>query len=558
MRALWILPVSLLLLFVLAGCQPRSGADADATPGPRLPSDIPVDALPVSVAAHYFGRQWPKNFIAGFRREHVADDFRQLRADGFDTVVLLVAWGDFQPVTNPCCSYDERAFERLNFLLERAAEADLKVMLRLGYAWSFHPQSGDVGERQQQLMNDPATRAAYEAFIARVGKEVADHPHVVLGFMSWEDQWLQRVDAIASADYQQFLATLPADAARPTALPDPVKHAALFHAYWDWLALEKLYRPGLDHFPRLSYEARVDREPRFGPGPSGERAVVEWISHEGMTRLPPDQPLTIYWAPFWGALNQGEQLEASRSLALLEALLKETGRGGDRPLFIDQFNFVDNTPGHEHNAVLKPDEIAGFLHQSVCLMKSHGVRGYGIWTARDYAESSIHNPSFGYGLEGWELTTAAGLPHAALQALNSGDFQLRMTPGDQLSQRVTKGRGRVPTGADALADRVCVEADVASVGSLVVTAGGAPVALAFDATGIQRRCGPIEAAPTEEGLTFSLSLADGDLGLRDVQLFDHVQFGGLYDLDGRPGPLLGGVQRMNRDFLRDPAPTRCE
>ena len=31
--------------------------------------------MPSLIAAHYFGRQWPKNVINGFRREHVAADF---------------------------------------------------------------------------------------------------------------------------------------------------------------------------------------------------------------------------------------------------------------------------------------------------------------------------------------------------------------------------------------------------------------------------------------------------------------------------------------------------
>jgi len=49
----------------------------------------------------------------------------------------------------------------------------------------------------------------------------------------------------------------------------------------------------------------------------------------------------------------------------------------------------------------------------------------------------------------------------------------------------------------------------------------------------------------------------GDIALRSLQLFDHVQYGGLYDADGRPGPLLQAMRTMNRDFLAQPAPARC-
>ena len=62
-------------------------------------------------------------------------------------------------------------------------------------------------------------------------------------------------------------------------------------------------------------------------------------------------------------------------------------------------------------------------------------------------------------------------------------------------------------------------------------------------------------ATLHEGLTFSVQLRGGVLALREVMIFDHVQYGGLYDLEGRPGPLREPVRRMNRDFRSEPA--RC-
>ena len=546
----------------LVACSPDAGREAATPPAANAPESVPAAtpsaALQGRVGTHYFGRQWPKNFIAGFRREHVAEDFARLRADGFDSVVLLVSWGDFQPGMLPCCTWDERAFERLHFLLDRADEAGLKVMLRLGYAWFFHPGAGDVGDRQHRLVNDPEVRASYQRFLERLSGELADQPHVVLGFMSWEDQWLRRVDETARADYLEYLATLPADPARGTGLPDPVRDAALFHGFWDWLVISKLYTPALPLFPALSYEARVDREPRFEPGPDGQPAVVEWIAHEGMTRLPAEQPLTIYWAPFWGAANQGEQLPAARSLELFDALLRETGRDGERPLFIDQFNFVDNTPGHELNAVLRPEEIPSFLHQSVCVMKARGVLGYALWTGQDYAENPLHNPSFGYGMEGWTLARPNGAPASALQPLASGDFALALAVGDRLEQVVPGRHGRMPRADDPLTDQACLEADADAPATLRLQAGdGAPATLAFDGSGRQRACTAIQPVAVNGDLAFSVTVATGRVLLRDVQLFDHVQYGGMYDLQGAPGPLHGAIRRMNRDFAAVPAPSRC-
>lgn len=539
-------------LAVLAASVPASASPASpASPAAvqNSPAIPPDDAVRGRVAAHWFGRQWPMNFLAGFRREQVAADFRQFVDDGFDTVVLLVSWGDFQPVYAPCCTYDERAFERLRFLLDRADEAGLKVMLRLGYGWSFHPQAGSVLERQQRLLNDAQAREAFFGFLGRVSQEVEGREGVVMAFMSWEDLWLRRVDQAAAGTWSEYLSTLSPGPAHPPALPDAARDPVLFNAYWDWLVIAKLLEPAMALFPLLSFEARVDDEPRFEPGPDGQPVVAGWIGHDGMMRIAPGYPSTIYWAPFWGSDNRGEQLPATRSLALLDALLVESAATSGRRLFIDQFNFVDNTVGHGNNAVIRPEEVAAFLHAAVCVLKRREVLGYGLWTVRDYAESPLHNPAFGYGLEGWRLETATGVPEQALEELASGDFQLRLLAGDRLSQQVTlRQRGRLPGAGDDLPDRVCVEAEVRAPGALAVRAGSEPVVLEFDGSGLQRRCAAIAAQPDAAGLTFALELRHGELALRELMIFDHVQYGGIYDLEGQPGPLLEPVRRMNRDF----------
>lgn len=560
----------LLTVALLAGCRaaPPEDTPATATAPTADPAStaeaIAVDGLPPvpeelrgAVAAHWFGGQWPKNWLAGFRREEVDADFAAMKADGFDSVVLLIAWGDFQPVSEPCCTYDERAFERLRFVLDRADAAGLKVMLRVGYGWSFHPGSGDVGERQHRLLNDPAWREAFQAFVRRLGAETADRDDVVLAFMSWEDLWLRRIDESARATYAEYVAATGTGDA-PATLPDANTDARAFHGYWDWLVREKLYAPAVGVLPDLSFEARVDREPVWTTDAAGARVVAEWLPHEGMYELPGATVLTIYWAPFWGAINAGEQLPATRSLELLDALLREARERGGKALFVDQFNVVDNTPGHEHNAVLAPAEIPAFLHRAVCTMRAGGVAAVGIWTVRDYAESPLYNPAFGYGLDGWALNDAAdAAAPTALEALPSGDFRIRMAPGRTLAQRVPARHGRLPRAGDALADRVCVGADVAVPGELRVRAGGAPVALAFDTPGRQRRCADLAPRPDDTGLDVELRLETGDLAIRDVQVFDHVQYGGMHTLDGSPGPLLEPMRRFFADFGAEPLPARC-
>lgn len=548
---------ALCLASLLGACRPATAPGVSSPkPAPRADTSTPL------IAAHYFGRQWSKNYLAGFRREYVAEDFRQLKADGFNAVVLLVSWGDFQPVIDPCCRYDDRAFERLRYLIGQADAAGLKVVLRVGYGWSLNPQVGDVNERIRRLLNDSPAKHAFGQFVERLGNEVSDSPNVVLSFMSWEDQWLHAIEPSAGADYAEFLASLPAakrpPANAPAARPDDAS-APLFHAYWDWLVIHKLFAPARAHLPNLSYEARIDKEPRYGRDAAGQRSVTEWIGHPGMLEQPGQAPLTLYWAPFWGAENRGEQLSSDRSLQLLGDLLSATRGPAARRLFIDQFNFIDNTPGFESNAVLRPEDTAAFLDRAVCVLKTSGVIGYGLWTARDYRESPIYNPSFGFGLDGWRLDGPPEAARTALEALPSGDFQLRLSAGQTLTQAIGPERGRLPQ-PDALMDRICVEAKVAASAKLAVQAGEhAPwTELQFPATGRQQVCAEIHAEPATTGEELSLRLRSGSLALRNVQLFDHTQSGGLYDADGQPAPYLAFVQAMNRDFARPGLPSRCK
>jgi hypothetical protein len=503
------------------------------------------------VAAHYFGRGWAKNFIAGFRREEVAADFRQLRADGFNAVVLVVSWGDFQPRFDPCCGYDERAFERLGFLLEQARAAGLAVLLRVGYAWTFHPEAGDSGGRVHVLLNQPAARTAYLAFVQRIAAVANAQPQVVLSFQTWEDQWLHRIDESARADFAEFLETqgLPLHPAG-AALPDPEGgEARLFHRYWDWLAMERLHRPAQRLLPALSYEARIDKEPER----DASGAVVDWIAHERMLALPAGVPATIYWAPFWGAGNQGERVPAALALQRLDYLLAETQRlAPDRPIFIDQLNFIDNTPGFEGHAVLVPADIPAFLAGAACSMRRQRVLGYAFWTVREYRESPLYNPAFAYGLEGWALALADP-SRAPLQALPGADPQLQLAAGDRLSQRIGPRRGRLPA-PDEREDRVCVYALATEAARLSVRAGGGePARLAFAPGPASERCVSIDARPVDDELVLELRVDSGRLALRDVQLFDHLQTGGIRLADGSPGPWLEAVRTMSATFLGDDA-----
>jgi hypothetical protein len=516
-------------------------------------------ATPPIRATHYFGAHWAKNFINAFRREDVSRDFAQLRADGFDTVILVVSWGDFQPVSTPCCRYDERAFQRLGFLINEAETAGLRVMLRIGFAWSFHPQSKPTLERVHGLMNDASERASFLKLVERIAQSIHGRDHVVMSFMSWEDQWLRTIEPSAAQDYARFVAQTPAEARPqdPLRLPRADDDTAIwFHRYWDWLVMDELYRPAQQHIGNMSYEVRSDKEPQWTVGADGQRTVAAWLDHRGMYRQSGTAPLTLYWAPFWGARNQGEQLSAPESLGLLAGMLQEAREwSSQKPSFIGQFNFIDNTPGHENNAVLAPDQIEPFLRGAVCVLKNYGVLGVGLWTGQDYAESPLYNPSFAFGLEGWTLEGAQAA--SALSEAAERDPILRLSAGQTLSQSFGVERGRLP-GPDTRPDQVCVDAQSQHGATLHAQVGlGMPSTLRLAAGYDGRACADIDSRPDGERLRFSLRLSDGAANLKSVWLFDHIQAGGVRDIDGQPGPYLDAIRALNQRMMQSELPTDC-
>lgn len=529
----------------------------------------PTRLSPPLVGATYMGDNWPKNFINAFRREDVASDYAKLRADGFNAVVLLVSWGDFQPVFAPCCQYDERAFERLEYLIDRARDAGLDVVLRIGYGWTFHPDAGEVGVRIHRLLNDVDARQAFLAYVARVGEVARKHANVRLSFLAWEDFILHNIDGDGRKDFRQFIDSLPVgDPLRASAASTPDlpqrdgPRVALFNAYWDWLLMQKIFKPTAARIPNLTYEARIDSEPLPHTNADG-KVEYEWIGHESTYHPPGADAIALYWAPFWGAQNQGEQLDAGQALGLFNSLLaKVRQHSGGLPMFIDQLNVIDNTLGFERNATLRSAALPAFMDGAYCAMRDTGVFGYAFWTTHDYAESPLYNPSFAYKLDGWNLATGDGsTPESHLQARPSGDFDLRLSPGDRLRQIIPVGRGRLPTTShdEHLSARICLSDRSGERAVVDVSAGAAPVRLKLGGSTTGRVCSKIQTR-SRNGLELDLEIhaVRGSTALTNVLLFDHVQQGGLHKFDGKDGVLLPSLRKLNSKFQENAANALCE
>lgn len=89
-------------------------------------------------AATYVSDAWVINFW-NTESDHMEEELAQIAADGFNSIILVIPWREFQPETNPV-SYNDYAFRKLERVMEAAGEQGLWVSLRISYTWDYYEE----------------------------------------------------------------------------------------------------------------------------------------------------------------------------------------------------------------------------------------------------------------------------------------------------------------------------------------------------------------------------------------------------------------------------------
>ncbi len=523
----------------------------------RIARPAPIEGVATVRATHYWAGGYPKSFWDGLDPSRVDADFARIRQDGFNTVVLAVSWPEFQPRLTPTPAYDERAFGDLAMLIRKAGEHGLRVALRVGFIWSFRPDAElPNAMRVDAAFHDAAIHAAWLDFVGEVCRRVCDSPHVVMGFLSWEDLfpfnllgdapnrdhlgfrrefvgWLRTHHALADvgAKYGRSFASW-AD------VPLPERRSPAYEyvlAWWDDALVERFFLPARQRFPRLSFEARVDWDPVW----HGER--IDWYRHDVQLRRAGAEVATVYYAVAWGMKNDGDSTDAPSALAQLDRLLASAaGESRARSLFIDQFNFVDNTPEFSRNTRLADDQYDAMLAGAADVLTRRGA-GYAVWVDQDYASNILYNPGFQRGLAGWEADGGVNVI-----AQPDGAATARLAPGAGIAQRIVAGN-REAGFLPGRTGKLCLHGRAVDADSARVDVAGLPGAasLTFDRVA-RRRCADVPLAAE-----FRLALAaQSTVELDRIELFHHVQQSRLRELDGAPGPQAEALRALNRELAR--------
>jgi hypothetical protein len=528
------------------------------------PDRRPPDTGKMVKAVHYFADAWPKTFWQEFEVSQIDADIQRIKEDGFNTVILAVPWMGFESNFEARRTRsDPRMYQRLELLLQKIGDAGLSYILRVGFPHDFTPgMDTDSVQLCLGMYAEERTLDQWTDYLKKLRRVTDRHSEALSGILlSWEDFWCvhfvfsyetegRRKWLARKLHFDEWLKTQDPEVVRILMgeneiqfeqIAVPKKDEPSYYLFMKFIN-EKLGGHILQStkavFPETAMEVRVDRD----PVPSHKGAI--WIENDLF--LDETNHRGSYWAPYWGARNEGEQLTAEQALASFEYFLRYVSADGAATHHvIDQFNFFDNTPYFPNHAQIEDSAVPEFLEGVAPLIKQFSL-GYGLWAYHDYVDNVLYNASFEFDLEGWATTGPVNVLRQA------GENQLSMQRGSQISQDIDPSDGFMlsRTYVD-LTLCFCSDAE----GTAVISESGVMLK-EIDVTAGQN-CHAFDASPikAKKEALFGFQALD-DLVIDDLKLFGFVQRLGVYDEFGQPGKHLEGIRRLNGNLHSPASPGR--
>jgi hypothetical protein len=387
-------------------------------------------------ATHYFGDGWALNFLHVVDSDSLRRDFAQIKADGFNTVIIVVPWRGFQ-IDHYSPEYDPFYVEQLHRVMAAAQNARLAVIVRISYAHQIldvQPLSGLT--MMQRLLTDPDTQAAWLDYCETVYRICAGYGCFRQCFLSWEEFWHAfwrwqlykpefRGELADEIGFSKYLNEQRIEGISGIPRPEEPEYD-VFHGFVNH-RIRQMHALASSRVPGLGIEIRVDKDRHVTADES-----VAWLNNDNFGDLPVTR--YTYWAPFMGAENRGEILSSEQALHLLEHALGEWTDDGEHPShIIDQFNFVDDAPKFRGvHARIAESDIGDFLSAAVPLLRQRS-QGFGIWAYRDYRQNLLFNPRFLNGLAGWRCARGRAVSSRHGGVALSGGAVLRQFLPAQIS-----------------------------------------------------------------------------------------------------------------------------
>lgn len=499
-------------------------------------------------SATYYSDDWVVNFWNSESR-HMDQELARIAQDGFNSIILVVPWREFQPGMSPC-TYNQYAWDKLDRVMDAAAAQGLSVMLRVGYTWDYCG-AGNVMERYQGLMQEGTERSAWLEYVGRLYQAASSHENFCGGFLTWEDFW-NFTDSSASlgngvkgrsmakacgyVDYAREnyeLEELEEMYGHKLSGYDDLYFPArdsqarsVFYGFYDQF-LNELLADSQTVFPGLSMEVRLDVDPVEHKDGSQEGFMHSSTFTSGSAAY----TSAMYGIPM-GFMNEHERVTAAEALEKVPVFLNRLHvYSGGKPVYLDQFLFTDNTVGYEYNAQLRDDEKSLYLEGVAPILKN-STMGYGIWTYRDYGDNKLFNAQFALGMDGWRFSGGSCIVED-----ENGKSAMIPSGGNiyqNLGGRMTGNTGKdtyvkLRTGA---AEKCRLTIRMGSQSRTVDVKEERKVELKFS------NCRPSD---------FTISVSGGKGAyVDDVQVYTFVTQGELYNMDGSEGKCIEALRLMNQ------------
>lgn len=509
---------------------------------------VPVLHKDYLKSVHYFSDNWCLNFWSG-ELDQIDSELDQIAADGFNSIILVLPWREFQPdvETMELTGY---AAEKLDFVMGKAQEHQLGVMLRPGYTWDYY-EDDSVLPRYFQLMGNPSYQDAWLSYLEQIYQICSPYDCFLGGFLCWEDFWTftytaqtlgsekQGVEHAAFIGYHQYLKdrftleqinewygetfTDYAQIYFPSAENPALR---LFYDFYDDY-LNQLLRQSQQVFPNLSMEVRLD-----GDLVVSQEGQNYYYGHEATYGCQDADFTSVMYGIPMGFVNQGERVDYRTAMNKTDEILSGLlANNGGKDIYMEQFLYADNTPGFSHNAQIREDELDDYLENIHTVLKEK-TAGYGVWTYRDYAVDLLYNPQFGLGLDGWESD--------GVQAVEEqGSMQAKLESGSRLRQIIPYER-KTEMGEATMYVRGQYSAQEPV--RLTVTLGGAaPVVLECEAA--QGKDWEL-SFPSTEDYTLTIE-SDGEVYVDNLKVYAHIQNGMLYGMDHEELSCIKSIRILN-------------
>ena len=495
----------------------------------------------------YFGDEWPINYWNSEDKD-MEDNFERIAEDGFNSIILVAPWREFQP-NSLGGQYNEKAFERLDEVMDCAGEHGLWVILRLGYTWDYYGAAELPARFANVVQENSEDRHAWIRYSERIYETASAHENFHSGFITWEDFWAytynmnddipmsNRLRMAKKSGYIQYLKeryTLEEVSGwygcRFISFDDVYlpygshPSAGLFYDFYDQFLMD-LLKETQEVFPGLSMEVRADGDRVYDTEGS-----YRYYSHSATYPCEGAPYTALMYSVSMGQANKNDRISSETALqAMRENLSRLYGASGKK-FYVEQLLYMDSTEAYSFNTQIYEDQMDDFVRNLAPVLSEH-TNGYGLWVYRNYVNNCVYNSQFALEKDGWEFSGGSSV------VTRNGTWMASVNNGGSIAQKLT---GRLPRSPMVYVE---FHAETDSVGA------GVKVKLGEKEKNIRiTEAGTYTAEFPWQDAHDLVITGDKRVYLDDIRVYTYEQIGRIYEKDGTEADLAGDFRILNGEI----------